>query len=204
MVVNEKVVMEPGHNTKQNIILLMIGSGLILIAIAAFLLQEHQDEVALPKDPEKPQTVSALAIPVAVNFPAPDIRLTDLQGRPVSFADYNGQVILYNAWATWCPPCKEEMPTLEAYYQAHRREGFVVIAIEDGQPLAEVEAFVEEMGLTFPVWPDLKWVASETFGINNLPTSYVIDRKGVARLMWRGAITRETLEQYVTPLIKEP
>jgi thiol-disulfide isomerase/thioredoxin len=188
--------MQPGNSSRQNLILLMIGSGLVLVAVAAFF--------ALPKGQENPETVSAAALPLAVDFPAPDIRLTDLQGRPVAFTDYKGQVILYNAWATWCPPCKQEMPTLEAYYRAHRQEGFVVIAVEDGEPLAEVAAYVKAMGLTFPVWPDLKWVASETFGINNLPTSYVIDRSGVARLTWRGAITRATLEQYVTPLLKEP
>ena len=188
--------MEPGSSRKQNLVLVMIGSGLMLIAVAAFF--------ALLKDQEKPKTVSALAVPVVVDFSMPDIRLTDLQGQPVAFSDYKGQVILYNAWATWCPPCKEEMPTLEGYYRAHRQQGFVVIAIEDGQPVAEVAAYVAEMGLTFPVWPDLKWVASETFGINNLPTSYVIDRSGVVRLMWRGAISRDALEQYVTPLLKEP
>ena len=94
--------------------------------------------------------------------------------------------------------------TLEAYYQAHRQEGFVVIAVEDGEPLAEVAAYAKAMGLTFLVWPDLKWVASEAFGINNLPPSYVLDRRGTARLTWRGAITRAALEQYVTPLLKEP
>src|SRR3972149_3891324 len=125
--------MEPGNSRKQNLVLVMIGSGLFLIAAAAFLLQRHQDDVALPKGQEKLGAVSVLAAPVAVHFPMPDIRLTDLQGQPVAFSDYKGQVILYNAWATWCPPCKEEMPTLEAYYRAHRQEGFVVIAIEDGQ-----------------------------------------------------------------------
>jgi len=193
--------MESSHNSKQNLILLLIGSGLILVAIAAFLLQAHQDDVALSKSQEKPQTISALAVPLAVDFPVPDIQLTDLQGHPVAFSDYKGQVILYNAWATWCPPCKQEMPTLEAYYQAHKQDGLVVIAIEDGEPFAEVAAYVKEMGITFPVWPDLKWVATEAFGINNLPTSYVIDRAGIARLTWRGAITRAVLEQYVTPLL---
>jgi hypothetical protein len=95
------------------------------------------------------------------------------------------------------------MPTLEAYYQSHRHDGFVVIAIEDGEPVAEVAAYVREMGLTFPVWPDLESAATKVFGINNLPTSYVIDRSGVVRQRWSGAITSETLEQYITPLLKE-
>jgi thiol-disulfide isomerase/thioredoxin len=180
---------------RQNLALLLIGGGLIVVAIAAFYL--------LPKAWDKPQAINALAVPVEVDFPAPAVQLTDLEGRPVALSDYKGQVILYNAWATWCAPCKEEMPTLQAYYQAHRGDGFVVIAIEDGQPIAEVADYVKELGLTFPVWPDLKWVATEAFRINNLPTSFVIDRSGVVRLTWRGAITREALERYVTPLLKE-
>jgi peroxiredoxin len=182
----------------QNLIMLVIGGGLILLAVAAFL--------AIPKAQAEVQQAGSSgggAIPVAVNFAAPEVQLTDLDGRPVALSNYQGQVVLYNAWATWCPPCKEEMPTLEAYYEAHRQAGFVVIAIEDGEPVAEVAAFVRDHGLTFPVWPDLKWVATTAFKSNNLPTSFVIDRRGIVRLTWTGAITQATLEQYVTPLISE-
>ncbi len=187
--------MEQPKRNNQNLILLLIGAGLMLIAVAAFL--------ALPKAQATVQASELAAVPAPVNFPSPNIKLTDLQGRPVAFSDYKGQVILYNAWATWCPPCKAEMPILEAYYQAHQQEGFVVIAIEDGQPLAEVAAFVKDYGLTFPVWPDPEWIATSTFGIENLPTSYVIDRNSTVRLMWAGGITRDLLEQYVTPLLKK-
>lgn len=183
--------MESTDSRRQNLILMVIGGGLVLAALAAFF--------ALPQV----QGQSTTAAPADVHFPAPDIRLTDLQGRSVAFTDYAGQVILYNAWATWCAPCKEEMPILDAYYQAHQRDGFVVIAIEDGQPVAEVAAYVKALDLTFPVWPDLKWVATETFRINGLPTSYVIDRSGIVRQLWHGAMTRDALEQYITPLLKE-
>jgi peroxiredoxin len=129
--------------------------------------------------------------------------LTDLDGKSVALADFKGQVILYNAWATWCPPCKEEMPTLEAYYQDHKQAGFVIVAIEDGQPVSEVAAFAESYNLSFPVWPDLKYVATTAFKTNSLPTSFVIDRSGTVRLTWTGAITRAVLEKYVTPIISE-
>jgi peroxiredoxin len=188
-------LMEQGNGNKHNLILLMLGSGLMLVAIAAFL--------AIPKAQEIIATADVVAVPLAVDFPAPDIQLTDLQARPVAFSDYKGQVILYNAWATWCPPCKDEMPILEAYYREHRQDGFVVIAIEDGQPLSEVAAYVKDYGLTFPVWPDLKWVATNAFRVGHLPASYVIDRNGTVRLTWVGIVTRDMLEQYVTPLIKE-
>jgi peroxiredoxin len=179
----------------QNLVLLIIGSGLILIAVAVFL--------AIPRAQAEVQQTERSAIPLEVNFPAPEVKLTDLENKPVAFTDYQGQVILYNAWATWCPPCKEEMPTLEAYYQAHKGQGFAVIAIEDGEPVAEVAAFVKDYGLSFPVWPDPKSSAAIAFKTNSLPTSFVIDRQGTVRLTWTGAITRAVLEKYVTPIINE-
>jgi thiol-disulfide isomerase/thioredoxin len=179
----------------QNLAMLIVGAGLVLISVAVFL--------ALPKAQVAIQQTSPSAIPVQVNFPAPAVKLTDLDDKPVALSDYKGQVILYNAWAIWCPPCKEEMPTLEAYYQAHKKDGFVVIAIEDGGSPGEVAVFVRDYRLSFPVWPDPKWVATRTFKTSGLPTSFIIDRGGTVRLTWTGAITRAVLEKYVTPIINE-
>jgi peroxiredoxin len=179
----------------QNLILLIVGAGLVLISAAVFL--------ALPSAQAEVQQMGSSVIPMAVNFPVPEVQLTDLNNQPVALADYQGQVILYNAWATWCPPCKEEMPTLEAYYQDHKQAGFVIVAIEDGQPVSEVAAFAESYNLSFPVWPDLKYVATTAFKTNSLPTSFVIDRSGTVRLTWTGAITRAALEKYVTPILSE-
>lgn len=174
---------------------MVLGSGLILAAVIAFF-------VLFPRK-EKNETADLLAAPIAVNFPVPALRLTDAQGHPVSFADYRGQVILYNAWATWCIPCREEMPILEAYYQSHKMDGFVVIAINDGEPIIDADAYVKELGLTFPVWIDLKSQTTKAFEIQYLPISYVIDRSGTVRLKWIGAIKPELLEEYITPLLKE-
>ncbi len=183
------------NQARQNIILLVFGAGLILVAVAAFL--------ALPKASSQVQELGISAVPAAVNFSAPNVQLTDLDGKPVSLADYQGNVVLYNAWATWCPPCKEEMPTLQSYFDDYKDQGFVIIAIEDGQPLEEVRSFVSDYGLTFPVWPDPEWRATTAFRIESLPTSFVIDRNGTVRLTWTGAISRAMLEEYVTPLLKE-
>ncbi len=186
---------QPKPYNKQSLILLLLGSGLVLVAVAAFL--------AIPKAQATLNSADEFTTPVPVDFPARDVHLTDLQGNPVAFSDHSGQVILYNAWATWCPPCQAEMPALEAYYWAHSGDGLVVIAIEDGQPVNQVADFVRSNRLTFPVWPDLKWVATNTYGISDLPTSYVIDRNFNVRLMWLGPVTLDALERYVTPLLKE-
>jgi len=112
-------------------------------------------------------------------------------------------VLLVNHWATWCPPCKAEMPTLQAYYEKHGDQGFTIIAIDAGEPATEVEKFVKSHTLTFPVWLDPTQVATVVFRNPGLPSSYVIDRKGNVRLAWAGAISQKTLEKYVTPLVEE-
>jgi thiol-disulfide isomerase/thioredoxin len=113
-------------------------------------------------------------------------------------------VVLVNLWATWCPPCKAEMPTLEAYYQAHQTDGFVTFAVDDGDPVDAVAAFVDQYNLSFTVLLDPTYEATDrAFKTRNLPSSFVIDRDGNVRLRWVGEIDRATLEKYVTPLITE-
>ncbi len=183
------------RSQQNNAVLLVIGLGLILVALAAFL--------ALPKAQEEVSNRGLSAIPSAVNFPAPDVQLINLDGADVALSDFHGQVILYNAWATWCPPCKAEMPILQAYYDVHKADGFVIVAVADGQSIDEVQPFVSDYRLTFPVWPDPDYKATTAFRTNSLPTSFVIDRDGVVRLTWTGAISRAMLEEYVTPLLKQ-
>lgn len=143
-------------------------------------------------------------VPAKVNFPAPNLILTDIQGISHSLADYRGQVVLINLWATWCPPCKEEMPTLQDFYDKYKEKGFVIIAINDGEPKEDVLQFVQNYGLTFPVWLDPTYIATEqAFNTMNLPSSFVIDRGGTVHLAWVGRINARMLEKFVTPLIMD-
>lgn len=179
--------------------LILSGTGLILlgILIALTVYWRHNEEAAQ-------QPTDFAAVPARVQFDAPALTLNDLDGVRHSLADYRGQVVLVNLWATWCPPCKAEMPNLQTYYQKYRGQGFTVIAVEDGDPPAAVQLFVNEFNLTFPVWADPTYQATDhAFKTKNLPTSYVIDRRGVVRLTWVGAINPANLDKYVTPLIKE-
>ncbi|HEY5729155.1 MAG TPA: TlpA disulfide reductase family protein [Anaerolineales bacterium] len=172
---------------------LLLGLGLILIAASGYsILQDVSAQTDLS------------TVPVQVNFPSPELTLTDTQGVTRSLADYRGQVVLVNLWATWCPPCKAEMPTLQAYHDKYRDRGFTVIAVNDGDPTPDVIQFVKDYQLTFPVWLDPTYIATEdAFKTLNLPSSFVIDREGIIRLSWVGEINRKMLEKYVTPIIKE-
>jgi cytochrome c biogenesis protein CcmG, thiol:disulfide interchange protein DsbE len=182
-----------GGNAKL-IALFLVGAGLLFLGVAAFFVMPRPDAAASDQ---------RSALPTSVEYPAPQLDLTDLQGNAVSLEDYHGQVVLVNNWATWCPPCKAEMPTLQAYYDDYSGEGFTIIAIDAGDPLSDVAEFVKEYGLTFPVWPDLAQKATVAFRNPGLPSSYVIDRQGVVRLAWTGAISRGMLDKFVTPLLEE-
>jgi len=183
----------------QTIALGVAGIGLILIGIAVLLLfSSNQGN----NDPTTPTDFSA--VPAKVEFDAPALTLSDIHGVQHSLADYRGQVVLVNLWATWCPPCKAEMPILQDYFTKHQNEGFTIVAIEDGDPTADVIAFVNEYGLTFSIWLDPTYQATDhAFKTQNLPSSYLIDRTGKVRLAWVGAINKGNLEKYITPIIKE-
>lgn len=186
------------EKTKKNnaIPLILLGLGSLLIVAAVYYLT--QGTVAPPNQSQ------LSAVPAQADFPAPGLTLTDLQGTSVSLADYSGQVVLVNLWATWCPPCKEEMPALEAFYKKHKQDGFVIVAINDGDPEADVLQFVDEYGLTFPVWLDPTYIATEqAFKTLNLPSSFVIDRDGTVVLRWVGGVNLKTLEKHVSPIIEE-
>lgn len=188
------------HHQSNNVIpLALVGVGLILLGAMAIFFLPRAGQASSSASPSDLSTT-----PVEVNFPAPVLQLSDIQGNVASLQDYAGQVVLVNLWATWCPPCKAEMPTLEAFYQDYHDKGFTIIAINDGDPKEDVVQFVKNYGLTFSVWLDPTYQASEqAFKTHNLPSSYVIDRSGTVRLMWVGQINRQKLEQYVAPLIAE-
>lgn len=152
--------------------------------------------------PTKSRGQAAVPVPMTLHFPAPRLELTDLHGQAVSLADYQGQFVLVNNWATWCPPCRAEMPVLEAFYRDHRDQGFTVIAIEAGDPPELVQEFADRYRLTFPVWLDPENQALHGFANNALPSSYLIDPDGQVVLGWSGAVTSAALDRYVTPLLE--
>ena len=176
----------------------LLGIGLILAGVAVALLLIPK---ATSSQGSSDQVTSV--VPAKVHFAAPKLALKDVTGKVSSLTDYQGQIILINNWATWCPPCKAEMPALEEFYTRHKDQGFVLIAVEAGEPAEDVDKFVKEYGLTFPVWLDPQNVSIKVFKNYNLPNSYVIDRNGQVRYTWTGGISLETLEKYISPLLED-
>ena len=170
-----------------------MAAGLLLIGFAFVVM-------ASPRSRSNEGSLSSV-VPVAVNFAAPELSLENLNRQTESLVDYRDRVVLVNNWATWCPPCKAEMPTLAAYYNEHQSEGFTIIAIEAGDPVVAVAPFVQSYNLEFPVWLDPNGASLRAFANGTLPNSYVIDRTGTVRYAWTGEINKAMLEKYITPLL---
>lgn len=134
-------------------------------------------------------------------LPAPDFELSSLNGEMIALSDYQGQVVLVNMWATWCPPCKAEMPGINAFYEAHKDEGFVVLAVNSREDAATVDAFIQASGFSFPVALDLTGEVTDRYHASGLPTSYIIDRTGNIHHIQTGAISEEQLKAIIDPLL---
>jgi cytochrome c biogenesis protein CcmG/thiol:disulfide interchange protein DsbE len=184
--VNQKV------NLNRILPLVLMGVGLIILGLVATKILTSGDF-----SPDYSVT------PSVVNFPAPELTLNDLSGKEVSLSDYRQQIVLINNWATWCPPCKTEMPTLLKYFKAHSDQGFMLIGIEAGDPKEDVVSFVKEYGLTFPILLDPNNRSLSAFHNDSLPSSYVIDQNGNVVLAWTGPINEAMLEKYLTPLLEQ-
>jgi len=114
-----------------------------------------------------------------IGYAAPDFDLPDLTGKRHSLAEYRGKVVFLNLWATWCPPCREEMPAMERLYQRLEGRDFVMLAVsQDEQGAQAVAPFVEQMNLSFTVLLDPEASMSPRYGVTGYPETFVIDRDG--------------------------
>jgi peroxiredoxin len=131
------------------------------------------------------------ARPPLVGGPAPEITLKDLQGQEVKLSDLRGKIVLLNFWATWCKPCKEEMPAMQASYDKLRDQGLVVLAVNELEDTEKVIEHVRKHGHTFPVVMDHDNVVANRYGVVGLPVSFLVDRQGIVRERVSGSLLTE-------------
>jgi peroxiredoxin len=137
---------------------------------------------------------SALPPAPAVGHPAPDFKVTDITGASFKLSDLRGMPVVLNFWATWCAPCRAELPELQAGSQ--RLAGQVaIVGLNQGEIPEEVKAFAEQTGLTLRIPLDEDMTVSRAYAVRSLPTTFFIDRSGVIRDMQIGPLTEATLAQ---------
>jgi len=139
--------------------------------------------------------------PLRASLAAGDFAARDLDGAAVRFAAFGGKVVLLNFWATWCPPCRKEMPAMEALHRAYQDRGLVVLAVsQDRVSSREVRAYVEGLALTFPVWHDRDGIVGRQYSIPGVPTSFLIGADGriayrvLGEYDWASAEARRAVE----------
>ncbi len=148
--------------------------------------------------PGRPGGSTATPAPAPVlSAPAPDFTLADLSGAAVSLADLRGRPVLINFWATWCGPCRIEMPAIQRRYETYQAQGFSVLAVDAGEPAADVSAFVQEYQLTFTILLDPALKVNDLYRVRGYPTSYFVDRAGYVRALHIGSMSERQLDGYL-------
>lgn len=123
-------------------------------------------------------------IGIRKNDLAPDFELTTLEGKKVKLSDYKGKKVILNFWATWCPPCRAEMPDMEEFYSTYKDKDIVILGVnltKSEQEESVVREFIKSYGITYPIPLDVESSVAETYQVSAIPTSYFIDTKGVIR-----------------------
>jgi cytochrome c biogenesis protein CcmG, thiol:disulfide interchange protein DsbE len=173
---------------RQKIKLILLALAGLLVVVAVILLSGNSSSQA--------------SAPAQIGKPLDDFKLTDIHGKTVRLSNYAGKAVLINAWATWCPPCKAEMPDLNAYYQTHRGEGFVILAINAGDSASQAAEFASQKGLAFPVLLDPNTTFLTSLGVRSFPTSILVGSDGVVKTIHVGMFTPQSLDAEITPYLR--
>lgn len=178
---------------KKNHFALIVLLGLALWGV--FDYQMRNDQIGGENDRDQMVNVQE---GIKIGNRAPDFELPALESKKVKLSDFKGKKVLLNFWATWCPPCRMEMPHMERFYEDFREKDVVVIAVNVStteKSVDDVPKFVKQFELSFPVVLDEKGDVSETYQVIAYPTSYIIDSQGVIRHKFQGAINYDMMNQ---------
>ena len=141
-------------------------------------------------------------IPNVIKTKAIDFKLKDLNGKEMSLSDLKGKKVFLNFWATWCPPCKEEMPEIQKLYEETKNSGVVIVAVEIGEPLITVKSFIDSNKYSFKVLLDSDQGVSSKYNIASIPTSYFIDVDGNIISKKIGGMNIDEMRSYIKAIDK--
>ncbi|MFC2067420.1 peroxiredoxin family protein [Chloroflexota bacterium] len=175
---------------RETVVLFMIAMlGLLLIQACAPSSQAMQDG-------QQEATVG-----IKVGEIAPDFTLLDLDGNEVKLSEFLGKRVFINFWATWCPPCRAEMPDIESLYQEYKDKGLVVIGIDISESEGTTRQFVQRGGYGWTFVLDSTGAVAANYNVRAIPTSFFIDREGVIQAVNIGAITKRRMEANIAEAI---
>ena len=195
---------------------LMFLMGGILVGVAAGIAC-FSSTPAFPADPTAPShsqeiedqgpnepalTITSTNIPEApmVGYGAPDFTLTNLDGKSVHLRDFRGRVVVINFWATWCEPCRTEMPIFQSAYRVNQPLGLEILAVNFDEPRSEVQEFWNQMFLGFTMLLDPGGVIQRLYRVSGYPTTFFVDREGVIRAQHVGHLNESQLDEYLESL----
>jgi peroxiredoxin len=148
---------------------------------------------------------SAIAAPLAPSSPAPDFTLRTLEGQNLRLGEQRGRVVLVNFWATWCGPCRQEMPHLNKLYDKYKSSGFMLLGVNVDEDTRVAAGVASKLGVHFPVLPDSDKLVSKRYDLKAMPSTVLIDRDGRVRYVHRGYQSgyEDTYDKQIRELLKE-
>lgn len=169
---------------------------LVAVAVVQAVEKENEREAA---EAEEANAIPAEQIPgIGVGLKSPDFELKTLEGEAIRLSDLEGKKVMINFWATWCPPCKAEMPDMQKLYEEKGNDIHILAVNID--PEYDVAGFAKDMQLTFPILLDEKDQVMKTYQILTIPTTYFLDEKGIIQDKFMGAMNKDKMEEIINNL----
>ena len=192
MVVDEEMIVPKQHSRICSSVVILI----IVVLLAGLLV------VSSCTPTSKPDSNQALSPAPALGREAPDFTLEDLDGNSIRLNDLRGKVVFLNFWATWCPPCRAEMPDIEEIHQKYKGQDVVILGIDIQESADKVRSFVEDGGYTWTMVLDGTGKVADLYKIRAIPTSFFVDKEGIIRAVAIGGMTDTTMEAKLAEAMK--
>ena len=175
-------------------------AAVVLITLLTVAIVQAMDKKTEPGNTstDTSQQTTATSEGLKIGAKAPDFVLKTLTGETVKLSDLKGKKVMLNFWATWCPPCKAEMPEMEKFYK-QKDKNLVILAVNI-DPQLDVKGFVQKNGITFPILLDTNDLVNETYQILSIPTTYFINSQGIIQNKFTGGMNLNSMKQFTNDL----